>query len=100
MREQQSKYETAPYMKVATDIMFTKMSAKSGIKKFGEKTVADMIKQYRQINKGPMEGKPVVTYIDHETLSYKDKRKAIKSVNLIKEKRTRISKRRKCSYVS
>ena len=31
-------------MKVATDIMFTKMSAKSGIKKFGEETVADMIK--------------------------------------------------------
>ena len=47
-----------------------------------------------------MEGKPVVTYIDQETLSYKDKRKAIKSVNVIKEKRTRISKRRKCSYVS
>ena len=31
-------------MKVATDFMFTQMSAKTGIKKFGEKAVSAMVK--------------------------------------------------------
>ena len=51
-------------MQVATDVMFTQMSEKAGIKKSGEKPVTDMVKKYRQIDKGPMEGKPVVTPID------------------------------------
>ena len=41
-------------MKVATDIMFTQMSVNDSINKFGEKTVVDMIKEYRQIDKGTM----------------------------------------------
>ena len=40
MREQDSKDNTESFMKVATIFMFTKMSAKAGIKKFGEKAVA------------------------------------------------------------
>ena len=31
-------------MKVATNLIFAQMSAKAGIKKFGEKSVADMVK--------------------------------------------------------
>ena len=42
-------------MKVATDVMFTQISAKAGIKKFREKAVAAMVKEYRHIDKGPME---------------------------------------------
>ena len=42
-------------MKVATNAMFIKMSAKSGIKKFGEKAVADILREYIQIYKGTME---------------------------------------------
>ena len=39
-------------MKVATNFMFTQMSTKVGIKKFGETLMADVVKEYRQIVKG------------------------------------------------
>ena len=39
MRGQESKYETDSFMRVATDVMFTQISAKEGIQKFGEKAV-------------------------------------------------------------
>ena len=54
-----------------------------------------MVKYYRYIDKGPMEGKPVTTPIDTEMLSYEDKSKVLKEVQLIKEKRNRIIKVRK-----
>ena len=41
MREKESKNDTDSLMKVGTGVMFTKMSSKEGIKKFGEKAVAD-----------------------------------------------------------
>ena len=87
-------------MKVATDVMFTQISAKAGIKKFREKAVAAMVKEYRQIYKRPIEGKPVVTPIDPDTLSYKKNRKALETVNLIKDNRNSIIKGRICADVS
>ena len=39
-------------MEVATKFMFTQISAKADIKKFGENEVEAMAKQYRQIYKG------------------------------------------------
>ena len=51
-------------MKIATNFMFTKISAKEGIKKFGEKEAVVMVKKYKQIYKGTMAGNPVVTSID------------------------------------
>ena len=73
MREQGSKDETDSFMKLATDIMLTRISEKSGIKIFGEKAVAAMVKEYRYIDKGPMEGNQIFTPIDTETLSYDEK---------------------------
>ena len=72
-------------MKLETDVMFTQMSAKSGINKFVEKAVVAMVKECIYIDKGPMEGNPVVTPIDPGILSYEYKRKALEVVNLIKE---------------
>ena len=46
----------------------------------GEKAVAAMVKYYRKIYKGAMENKPVVTPIDPEMLSYKEKRKALETI--------------------
>ena len=43
-----------------------------------------MVKEFRQIDKGPMEGKPVVTVIDLGILSLEEKRKAPEAVNIIK----------------
>ena len=72
-------------MKVATDFMFTQMSEKEGMNKFGEKAVSVMVKEYRHIERGPMEGKPVVTPIDPVMLSYKDKRKSLDLIHLTKK---------------
>ena len=44
-----------------------------------------------------MERKPVVTPLDTEKLSYKDKKKALEAFNLIKDKRTRVIKGRTCA---
>ena len=44
MREHESEYKTYSFMKVETDIMFTQMSTKAGILKFGEKEVEAIIK--------------------------------------------------------
>ena len=46
--------------------------------------MSDMVKEYIQMYKGPMEGGPVVTPIYLDTLSFKDKIKALEAVNLIK----------------
>ena len=86
MREQDSKDEIDSFMKVATDVMFKKMSAKSGTKKLGEKAVAAMVKECIQIDKGSMEGKPVITSIDPGSLSYDANSKVLEAVNLIKKK--------------
>ena len=56
-----------------------------------------MLKQYKQLYKGPLEGKTVVTPIDSDTLSYKDKNKSLEAVNLIQEKRNGIIKKRTCA---
>ena len=63
------------------------MSAKEGINKFGDRSVTAMLREYKKIDKGTVEGKPVTTPIDTDMLYYKDKRKAIEAVNLIKENR-------------
>ena len=59
-----------------------------------------MVKYYRHIDKGTMEGTPVVTPIDPGTLSYKDKRKALEAFNVIKDKRNGIFKGRICVDIS
>ena len=68
MREKESKYETYYFMKVATNVMFTHMYAKAGIKNFWEISVVAMINEPSKIEKCPMPGKPVVTTINPDTL--------------------------------
>ena len=49
----------------AVDVMFTQMSAKQGIKLFGERAIAAMYKELKQlVDEGAMPGKPVVQPID------------------------------------
>ena len=56
-----------------------------------------MVKEYREIDKGSMEGKPVVTPIGPDTLSYKYKRKELEVFDLIKNKKNGIVKGRTCA---
>ena len=47
--------------------------------------MASMIKELKQLEEGPMIGKKVVTAINPETLSAKDKAKSLNAVNIIKQ---------------
>ena len=50
------------YMHIITKVLFMQqMSATKGIDKFGEKAIAVLFKEFKQLNDGPMPGKPVIT---------------------------------------
>ena len=87
--------ETA--MKTATRVMFTQMGSSKGIKLFGERAVAAMTKELKQLEYGPMPGKKVIEAIDPDTLSFQQKRMALNAINLIKEKRDGTLKGRTCA---
>ena len=84
-------------MRIATGVVFTQMSAKKGFKIVGEAAVAAMFKELKQLDEGPMPGKPVVQPVDVDTLSQKVKEQAMEAVNLIKIKRCGKIKGRTCA---
>ena len=55
------------YMDIAMKVVFTQMPAKKGTKKFGERAIAAMIKEYKQLKDGAVPGKPVIAPIDPDT---------------------------------
>ena len=95
--------EDKSFMSVAANYLFTQvtkhaqMSAKAGIKKFGDRAVAAMLSEYKQLNSGAVPGKPVFGCIDPNTLTREEKRRALEAVNLIKKKRCGKIKGRTCA---
>jgi hypothetical protein len=85
------------YQSIAHNVMFTQMSAKKGIKLFGESAVAAMFKEFHQMDQGPMPGKPVFGPQDPTLLTPLQKKKTLEAVNLIKEKRCGTIKGRSCA---
>ena len=83
--------------KTTTDVMFTQMSAKRGIKMFKERAVAAMIKELTQLDRRVVDGKPVVIPIDPVLLTQENKKHALAAVHLIKEKRGGDIKGRTCA---
>ena len=69
-----TRKEGKSFMNVAANHLFaqvsehTQMSAKAGIKKFGDQAVAAMISEYKQLNAGPAPGKPVFGCINYFSL--------------------------------
>ena len=57
------------------------MSAKEGFRRFGERAVASMIKELKQLNESYIEGRPVVTPIDPSILTKSEKKMALEAVN-------------------
>ena len=57
------KYDTSryidTYISISREVMFTYILSKNGIKKFGERSVADIFKGYQQLNDVTIPGKPV-----------------------------------------
>ena len=73
------------------------MSAKKGIKQYGERAVAAILKEFTQLHNGAVPGKPVVEPVDVLVLTSEEKRKALEAVNLIAEKRCGTIKGRTCA---
>ena len=78
-------------------IMAQQMSAKKGIKKFGERAIAAIMKEFAQLDQGAFPGKPVVEPADANLLSPADKKRALEAVNIIAEKRCGKIKGRTCA---
>ena len=72
----------------AVEIIFTQMSAKKGISRFVEISVAAIIKAYKQLDREESTGKLVVQPIEQNNLTKEEWSKALEAVNLIKEKET------------
>ena len=91
------------FMSVAADVLFaqvgefSKMTAKAGIKRFGDRAVAAMLQEFKQLNEGAVPGKPVFGTVDPLLLSREDKKRALEAVNLIKKKRCGKIKGRTCA---
>ncbi len=77
--------------------VFTQMSATQGIKKHGERAIAAIFKELKQLNDGAMPGKPAIAPIPFEDLAATNKKQALEAVNLIKEKRCGKLKGRTCA---
>ena len=73
-------------MQAAANVIFTNMYAKKGIKLFGEKAISAMIKKFKQLYEGAMSVNLVVIPSDTDELTDIERRKAIESMNLTKEK--------------
>ena len=70
---------------------------KAGIKKFGDRAIAAMLSEYKQLNTGVLPGKPVFGCISPGSITFEEKRGALDAVNLIKKKRSGKSKGRTCA---
>ena len=84
--KEKKTYDVEASMKYALNVMFTQMQATRGFNLFGESAVVAMIKDLRQFEEGPMQGKKIVSEIDPDILSAERKSKALNAVNLNKQK--------------
>ena len=72
--------------------MLTQMTANKGIRNFGERAVAAILKECGQLNKLSVFGS-----LDPDSLSHEEKRKALRAIILIKQKRCGKIKARTCA---
>ena len=92
-----TNFSTNTFPHRAVEVIFTKILAKKGIARFGERAVAAIVKEDKQLDYGAFSGKPVVQPISQANITKEDRSKALEAVNLIKEKRNGIIKGRTCA---
>ena len=83
---------TLPVFKHLTGIIMTQMTRKAGVKKHGKAAVTALFEEFFQLD-----DKTVFKGVDQATLSRKQKRMALRAINLIKEKRCGNIERQNCS---
>ena len=74
------------FFQTALKVLFLspQMNARKGIKHFGERSIAAMLKEFTQLDQGAFPGKPVVTPVHYSSLMEKEKEMAMDAINLIK----------------
>ena len=78
--------------------MFTQVSAKEGIRRWGDVAIAVIIKELKQLHEGAMPGKPVIEATNPDNLTAEDKNKrTLEAVTVIKQKRSGKIKGRTCA---
>ena len=100
MREEKRKGSTVhQFLQVVLEKLFLspQMNARKGIKQFGERAIAAMVKEFKQLDIGAFPVKPVVKPIHAETLTSEERASVMEAVNLIKEKRNGVVKGRTCA---
>jgi hypothetical protein len=75
-----------------TGYLFTQMSAAAGIKKHGQVAIDALFKEFAQLH-----DKNVFEAMDASSLTEKQKKQALRAINVIKEKRCRRIKGRTCA---
>lgn len=78
-------------------MMFTHMPEKKGIQHYGEKAIAAIVKECRQMNDSVMPGKHVLCPINPTELTREEKCKAMDAVTLINHKHDGKIKGRTCA---
>ena len=86
-------------MQLAINQVFlsAQMSARKGIKEYGQRAIVAIIKECEQLDKGAFPDKPVVEPIYEHDLTPEEKEAAMNAVSLIKEKRCGKLKARICA---
>ena len=75
---------TYAYMKAAVNVIFIQKHANKGIKLFGERYIAEMIKGYKKTVEGEIPVNWVVIPLNPDELTDIDERQSLEAVNLIK----------------
>ena len=55
-----NSFSTNTFLHRSVEVSFTQMSGKKGIARFGERAVAAIVKEYKQLDQGAFPGKPIV----------------------------------------
>ena len=67
--------DTHTYTNTAVNVIFIKMQSSRGFKLFGERAVAEMVKELKQLNKGAMPVNNFIAEINPYLLSSYDKKR-------------------------
>ena len=96
-KDSRSKQSQFLQLAVKTVFLTAQMSAKKGIKQFGDRAIAAMVKEFTQLDQGAFPGKPVVSPVDIDSITPQEMKMAMEAVSLIKEKRNGVLKGRACA---
>ena len=98
-RARKNAMDSKTFLQLAINTIFlsAQMNANQGIKRYGDRAIAALIKECVQLDKGAFPGKPVVEPMYVDGLTEEEKLKAMSAVAIIKEKRDGKIKGRICA---